>query len=196
MLPVPVPGGNRSAGAAGARLCAGWLGEPELAELLVCLQRPSLPSSSEPLRRCCCVVSLPVPPPATQGSPVLFPPSCCGCGLHAARSLLPLPHSKEHPDPSRPKARGQELRFHPLVLPGKGLARAGGPLASQQGAPGVFGAQIAGDELWDEPRAVGWVPAPAPQAQQAVVHCSSPACPCQLPEVESFWEDLRGPRVT
>lgn len=194
---LPVPSGDRSAGAAGARLCAWWLGSRSWRSCCCVSNRPSLPSSSKPLHRCCpnlstaVVVSSPslVSPPATQGSPVLFPPSCCGCGLHTARSLPPLPHSKEHLDPSRPKAQGQELRFHPFVLLGKGLARAGGPLASQQGALDVFGAQTAGTN------GMGTSPAGTAARGALLIACLSSA-PCQRPEVESFWEDLRGPRVT
>lgn len=74
--------------------------------------------------------SLSRPPPHLPAwHTVPFPPSCRGCGLHAARVLPAAPAPRRAPRVLQDQRHGgQELCFHPLVLPGEGPARAGGSL--------------------------------------------------------------------
>lgn len=183
---LPVPSGGRSAG---ARLCAWWLGSRSWQSRCCVSNRPSLSSSSKPLRRCCCVVSLPCPPACRPGIPHPLPSVLLWLWL--ARCTLPpvAPAFQGAPGSFQTKGTRARASLPPFVLPGKGLTRAGGPLASQQGALDVFRTQTT------DTNGMGTSPAGTAARGALLLTCLSSA-PCQLPEVESFWEDLRGLRVT
>lgn len=140
---------------------------PEPAELLVCLAKTP-PSSSRPLCRCCPV--FPVSPPASSvPCPSVLP------WLWLARCTCPPAAAPQGTCwvLGDPRHAGQELCFHPLVLPIQGLARAGVSPAAPQGCPSELGHEQPGTALRDGHQG-----------------CLQP--PASSQRWHHMWEDLRG----
>ena len=205
VLPVPVPGRDRSARAGGARLCAWQLGEPEPVEPLVCLAKtPTILLQTSPPPLSCL---LPPRPPACQPStpsPSLRPAVAVACTLHASLPLLL--HPKEHPRSFRTKGMvDKSFVSIPSCCPAEVWRKLAAAWLLSGELPVRSGHKQPGTELWSGHRPQSCRYSSLCQCFRLLVRCSrehgsspgwaAPACP-QPPSGSKrwhqIWEDMRG----
>lgn len=195
MLLVPVPGGDRSSGAGGARLCVldGWGSRSQRSRWRFLAKIPP-PSSSKPLRRRCRVFSLPVPSPSPPASLAHRPLPSVLPWLWLARCTRPSRCSctpKSTPGSSGPKAwRARALFPSPRAArrrSGKSWRQPAGraptpALQAQQPVPAFWGCRLRRSRERDS--SPGWAAPTGPQP------------PSISQRWHQIWEDRRGSRVT